>query len=155
MIPVRCLGPRVQVGVERGWECGVGARKYWDRIRGSKQGGLPEQLSHGPYLGTGPAGGPCEWRSINGSVTLPLARGSLKALALEHALCLTGDGLAHLQAEDPQQLLCLIPHVQVFARVAPKQKVGKRGGGIGQGPGGCTALTWPISCPCRSLSSPA
>ncbi|XP_036852107.1 endoplasmic reticulum transmembrane helix translocase isoform X2 [Manis javanica] len=67
-------------------------------------------------------GGPCEWRSINGSVTLPLARGSLKALALEHALCLTGDGLAHLQAEDPQQLLCLIPHVQVFARVAPKQK---------------------------------
>ncbi|XP_036751509.1 endoplasmic reticulum transmembrane helix translocase isoform X3 [Manis pentadactyla] len=67
-------------------------------------------------------GGPCEWHSIDGSVTLPLARSSLKALALEHALCLTGDGLAHLQAEDPQQLLCLIPHVQVFARVAPKQK---------------------------------
>lgn len=73
-------------------------------------------------LGSGPAGRPCEWRSIDGSVTLPLARGSPKALALEHALCLTGDGLAHLQAEDPQQLLHLIPHVQVFARVAPKQK---------------------------------
>uniref|UniRef100_A0A452TIV6 Endoplasmic reticulum transmembrane helix translocase n=1 Tax=Ursus maritimus TaxID=29073 RepID=A0A452TIV6_URSMA len=63
-----------------------------------------------------------EWRSIDGSVVLPLAKGSPKALALEHALCLTGDGLAHLQAEDPQQLLRLIPHVQVFARVAPKQK---------------------------------
>ncbi|KAK2082283.1 hypothetical protein P7K49_039508 [Saguinus oedipus] len=64
----------------------------------------------------------CEWRSIDSSIVLPLTRGSLKALALEHALCLTGDGLAHLQATDPQQLLCLIPHVQVFARVAPKQK---------------------------------
>uniref|UniRef100_G3QT85 Endoplasmic reticulum transmembrane helix translocase n=1 Tax=Gorilla gorilla gorilla TaxID=9595 RepID=G3QT85_GORGO len=64
----------------------------------------------------------CEWRSIDGSIVLPLARGSPKALALEYALCLTGDGLAHLQATDPQQLLHLIPHVQVFARVAPKQK---------------------------------
>ena len=54
---------------------------------------------------------------------LPLARGSPKTLAQEHALCLTGNGLAHLQAEDPEQLLHLIPHVQVFARVAPKQKV--------------------------------
>ncbi|XP_014637178.1 PREDICTED: manganese-transporting ATPase 13A1 isoform X3 [Ceratotherium simum simum] len=67
-------------------------------------------------------GQPCEWRSIDGSIVLPLAQGSPKSLALEHALCLTGDGLAHLQAEDPQQLLRLIPHVQVFARVAPKQK---------------------------------
>nr|XP_012596902.1 manganese-transporting ATPase 13A1 isoform X1 [Microcebus murinus] len=67
-------------------------------------------------------GRPCEWRSIDGSIVLPLAQGSPKALALEHALCLTGDGLAHLQAADPQQLLRLIPHVQVFARVAPKQK---------------------------------
>ncbi|XP_010385029.2 manganese-transporting ATPase 13A1 isoform X1 [Rhinopithecus roxellana] len=64
----------------------------------------------------------CEWRSIDGSIVLPLARGSPRALALEHALCLTGDGLAHLQATNPQQLLRLIPHVQVFARVAPKQK---------------------------------
>lgn len=66
--------------------------------------------------------GLCTWLSIDGSVTLPLTPGSPKALAREHALCLTGDGLAHLQASDPQQLLCLIPHVQVFARVAPKQK---------------------------------
>ncbi|XP_008154566.2 endoplasmic reticulum transmembrane helix translocase isoform X1 [Eptesicus fuscus] len=67
-------------------------------------------------------GRPCEWCSIDGSVVLPLVQGSPKALALEHALCLTGDGLAHLQAKDPQLLLHLIPHVQVFARVAPKQK---------------------------------
>ncbi|KAM7143680.1 endoplasmic reticulum transmembrane helix translocase isoform 2-T2 [Molossus nigricans] len=67
-------------------------------------------------------GRPCKWCSIDGSIVLPLVQGSPKALALEHALCLTGDGLAHLQAKDPQQLLRLIPHVQVFARVAPKQK---------------------------------
>uniref|UniRef100_A0A4W2DV85 Endoplasmic reticulum transmembrane helix translocase n=1 Tax=Bos indicus x Bos taurus TaxID=30522 RepID=A0A4W2DV85_BOBOX len=67
-------------------------------------------------------GGLCEWRSIDGSISEPLAQGSPKALAREHALCLTGDGLAHLQAEDPQLLLRLIPYVQVFARVAPKQK---------------------------------
>lgn len=69
---------------------------------------------------------------------LPLAKGSPKALTLEHALCLTGDGLAHLQAEDPQQLLRLIPHVQVFARVAPKQKVCAEEAGGRQGPGGST-----------------
>ncbi|XP_055286393.1 endoplasmic reticulum transmembrane helix translocase isoform X2 [Moschus berezovskii] len=67
-------------------------------------------------------GGPCEWHSIDGSISQPLAQGSPKTLAQEHALCLTGDGLAHLQAEDPQLLLHLIPYVQVFARVAPKQK---------------------------------
>lgn len=74
-------------------------------------------------MGTGPSGRPCRWCSIDGSIVLPLVQGSPKALALEHALCLTGDGLAHLQAKDPQQLQRLIPHVQVFARVAPKQKV--------------------------------
>ncbi|XP_060037875.1 endoplasmic reticulum transmembrane helix translocase isoform X2 [Erinaceus europaeus] len=67
-------------------------------------------------------GAPCEWRSIDGSIRLPLTPGSPRALAQEHALCLTGDGLAHLQAFDPQQLRLLVPHVQVFARVAPKQK---------------------------------
>ncbi|XP_055975258.1 endoplasmic reticulum transmembrane helix translocase [Sorex fumeus] len=67
-------------------------------------------------------GGACEWRSIDGSIVLPLAPGSPRALAQKYALCLTGDGLAHLQGQDPQQLLRLIPHVQVFARVAPKQK---------------------------------
>nr|XP_020020583.1 manganese-transporting ATPase 13A1-like isoform X2 [Castor canadensis] len=73
-------------------------------------------------LDAGPTGQPCEWHSIDGSIVLPVASGSPKALALEHALCLTGDGLAYLQATNPQQLLHLIPHVQVFARVAPKQK---------------------------------
>ncbi|KAM6168574.1 endoplasmic reticulum transmembrane helix translocase isoform 3-T3 [Erethizon dorsatum] len=67
-------------------------------------------------------GGLCTWRSIDSSIALPLTPGSPRTLAREHALCLTGDGLAHLQASDPQQLLYLIPHVQVFARVAPKQK---------------------------------
>lgn len=104
-------------------------------------------------LGTGPAGRSCEWCSIDGSVVLPLVQGSPKALAREHALCLTGDGLAHLQAEDPQLLLRLIPHVQVFARVAPKQKVsaevvGRRGPKVAHSP-------HLFLCPCRSLLSPA
>uniref|UniRef100_A0A8C3SAJ7 Endoplasmic reticulum transmembrane helix translocase n=1 Tax=Chelydra serpentina TaxID=8475 RepID=A0A8C3SAJ7_CHESE len=39
-----------------------------------------------------------------------------------HNLCVTGEGLSYLQTASRQQLLKLIPHVQVFARVAPKQK---------------------------------
>lgn len=78
-------------------------------------------------------GGQCTWRSIDGSIRLPLAPSSPKPLAQEYALCLTGDGLAHLQATAPQQLLRLIPHVQVFARVAPKQKVRAWPGRAGPG----------------------
>lgn len=84
----------------------------------------------------------------------PLVQGSPKALALEHALCLTGDGLAYLQAEDPQQLLRLIPHVQVFARVAPKQKVGAGVTG-GQSRGVAHSPYLALLYPHRSLSSPA
>lgn len=84
---------------------------------------------------------------------LPLVQGSPKALALEYALCLTGDGLAHLQAEDPQLLLHLIPHVQVFARVAPKQKVSTEVTG-GQGPK-VAHSPHLVLCPCRSSLSPA
>lgn len=78
-------------------------------------------------------------------MTLALAPGSPRALAEKHALCLTGDGLAHLQAQDPQQLLRLIPHVQVFARVAPKQKVGPWE--VGSGGGGQAPHRQPGSAP--------
>ncbi|XP_039766410.1 endoplasmic reticulum transmembrane helix translocase isoform X2 [Ornithorhynchus anatinus] len=67
-------------------------------------------------------GGKWQWESIDGSRTMPLSPISLPELVRDHALCLTGDGLTHLQASDRPQLLRLLPHVQVFARVAPKQK---------------------------------
>ncbi|KAK9407448.1 manganese-transporting ATPase 13A1 [Crotalus adamanteus] len=62
------------------------------------------------------------WRSINGTTVLPVAPDSLQELISNHNLCITGEGLAHLQAIESRLLLKLIPHIQVFARVAPKQK---------------------------------
>ncbi|CAI5764980.1 manganese-transporting ATPase 13A1 [Podarcis lilfordi] len=63
-----------------------------------------------------------QWQSISGTVTLPIIPDSLQELTRDHNLCVTGEGLSQLQATDGQLLLRLIPHVQVFARVAPKQK---------------------------------
>uniref|UniRef100_A0A8C8SE98 Endoplasmic reticulum transmembrane helix translocase n=1 Tax=Pelusios castaneus TaxID=367368 RepID=A0A8C8SE98_9SAUR len=62
-----------------------------------------------------------QWQSIDGTITLPLFPHSLADL-LRHDLCVTGDGLSYLQAAHRPQWLKLIPHVQVFARVEPKQK---------------------------------
>lgn len=53
----------------------------------------------------------------------PILPTSLRELTQRYDLCVTGEGLSHLQALDRQQLLRLIPHIQVFARVVPKQKV--------------------------------
>ena len=39
-----------------------------------------------------------------------------------HDLCLTGEGLAHLLAQQPRLSRRLLPHIRVFARVNPKQK---------------------------------
>ncbi|NWI69191.1 AT131 ATPase, partial [Todus mexicanus] len=63
-----------------------------------------------------------QWESIDGAVVLPISTSSPREVTQRHDLCVTGEGLAHLQAFDPQQLLKLIPHIQVFARVVPKQK---------------------------------
>ncbi|KAM3844039.1 endoplasmic reticulum transmembrane helix translocase isoform 2-T2 [Vipera latastei] len=62
------------------------------------------------------------WQSISGATVLPVVPDSLQELTSDHNLCITGEGLAHLQATDSRLLLKLIPHIQVFARVAPKQK---------------------------------
>ncbi|XP_026516456.1 manganese-transporting ATPase 13A1 isoform X1 [Terrapene carolina triunguis] len=62
-----------------------------------------------------------QWQSIDGTTTLPIFPHSLQELT-HHNLCVTGEGLCYLQTASRQQLLKLIPHVQVFARVAPKQK---------------------------------
>lgn len=64
-----------------------------------------------------------QWESLDGVITLPVLPSSLRELTQRYDLCITGEGLAHLQAVNRQQLLKLIPHIQVFARVVPKQKV--------------------------------
>ncbi|KAK1153795.1 manganese-transporting ATPase 13A1-like [Acipenser oxyrinchus oxyrinchus] len=63
-----------------------------------------------------------QWQSIDGSVELPLVPHSVKELFREFDLCVTGEGLACLQVQNTGLLLKLIPNIQVFARVAPKQK---------------------------------
>ncbi|NXN95682.1 AT131 ATPase, partial [Rhinopomastus cyanomelas] len=64
-----------------------------------------------------------QWQSLDGAEVLPLLPGSsLQELTQRFDLCLTGEALTHLQTLHRPQLLRLLPHVQVFARVVPKQK---------------------------------
>ncbi|NXW52340.1 AT131 ATPase, partial [Nyctiprogne leucopyga] len=63
-----------------------------------------------------------QWQSVNGAIVLPILPTSLQELVERYDLCVTGEGLSHLQSVNRQQLLKLIPHIQVFARVVPKQK---------------------------------
>ncbi|KAK6468802.1 manganese-transporting ATPase 13A1-like [Huso huso] len=56
------------------------------------------------------------------SLSAPLVPHSVKELVREFDLCVTGEGLACLQVQNSGLLLKLIPNIQVFARVAPKQK---------------------------------
>uniref|UniRef100_A0A8D3C1A1 Endoplasmic reticulum transmembrane helix translocase n=1 Tax=Scophthalmus maximus TaxID=52904 RepID=A0A8D3C1A1_SCOMX len=65
----------------------------------------------------------CEWQweSIDGSVRVPVPPPSVSSFVQQFDLCVTGEGLARLSC-DPRLLHALLPHVQVFARVSPKQK---------------------------------
>jgi cation-transporting ATPase 13A1 len=70
------------------------------------------------------------WVSVDETKQVPFAiEGKLnskneawKELTQKHDLCLTGDGLLHLQKTSPKMFDSLLPHIKVFARVAPKQK---------------------------------
>uniref|UniRef100_A0A671R4K7 Endoplasmic reticulum transmembrane helix translocase n=1 Tax=Sinocyclocheilus anshuiensis TaxID=1608454 RepID=A0A671R4K7_9TELE len=62
-----------------------------------------------------------QWVSIDGSVCLPLPTSSVSDLIRRYDLCVTGEGLTRMTYE-PSLLNALLPHVQVFARVSPKQK---------------------------------
>lgn len=65
------------------------------------------------------------WESINGETRLPLGnddKRSVRDLYKGHDFCITGEGLAYLNAERHRYLLELVPYVTVFARFAPKQK---------------------------------
>ncbi|TNN70405.1 Manganese-transporting ATPase 13A1 [Liparis tanakae] len=62
-----------------------------------------------------------QWESIDGSVHVPLPPSSVSTFVSQFDLCVTGEGLARLTC-DLQLLNALLPHIQVFARVSPKQK---------------------------------
>lgn len=61
------------------------------------------------------------WVSDSYKIQVPLI-GSIKELVESYDLCLTGDGLAYLNQNHRDILKKIIPHVCVFARVAPKEK---------------------------------
>ncbi|XP_051904364.1 manganese-transporting ATPase 13A1 [Hippocampus zosterae] len=69
------------------------------------------QSSHGGW----------QWESIDGTVHVPLSPPSVSSFVHQYDLCVTGEGLARLCC-DPRLLHALLPHIQVFARVSPKQK---------------------------------
>ncbi|XP_068193004.1 endoplasmic reticulum transmembrane helix translocase isoform X1 [Antennarius striatus] len=62
-----------------------------------------------------------QWESIDGSVHVPLPPPSVSSFVRQYDLCVTGEGLARLGC-DPRLLHTILPHIQVFARVSPKQK---------------------------------
>uniref|UniRef100_A0A8B9H6K0 Endoplasmic reticulum transmembrane helix translocase n=1 Tax=Astyanax mexicanus TaxID=7994 RepID=A0A8B9H6K0_ASTMX len=79
------------------------------------------QKEHTLILQPGPTQDEWQWESIDGSVTVPLPPPSISGLVSRYDLCVTGEGLTRL-THDPRLLSALLPHVQVFARVSPKQK---------------------------------
>lgn len=66
--------------------------------------------------------GQWHWESIDGTVSVTLPPPSVSSFVQEFDLCVTGEGLARLGC-DPNLLHSLLPHIRVFARVSPKQKV--------------------------------
>ncbi|XP_049519689.1 endoplasmic reticulum transmembrane helix translocase [Dermacentor silvarum] len=64
-----------------------------------------------------------EWVSIDEAERIPLDESlSDHSLCVRYNLCITGEGLAYLTATANSFLRRMLPHVRVFARVAPKQK---------------------------------
>uniref|UniRef100_A0A5S6PZ97 Cation-transporting ATPase n=1 Tax=Trichuris muris TaxID=70415 RepID=A0A5S6PZ97_TRIMR len=63
------------------------------------------------------------WRSLDKSIQVPIVpiQGP-KYLIDNFCLCLTGPGFTQLMSTNMAFLLELVPHVKVFARMAPKQK---------------------------------
>lgn len=64
-----------------------------------------------------------KWYWVSDSYKIQITLdGSIKELVESYDLCLTGDGLAHLNHNYKEILKKILPHVCVFARVAPKEK---------------------------------
>ncbi|XP_047213018.1 endoplasmic reticulum transmembrane helix translocase-like [Girardinichthys multiradiatus] len=79
------------------------------------------QKEHTLILQPSPNQGQWHWESIDGTVSVALPPPSVSSFVHQFDLCVTGEGLARL-ACDPHLLHTLLPHIQVFARVSPKQK---------------------------------
>ncbi|XP_076122513.1 endoplasmic reticulum transmembrane helix translocase [Alosa pseudoharengus] len=79
------------------------------------------QRPHTLILQAGPSPDDWQWESIDGSVCVALPPPSVTDFVQQYDLCVTGEGLARL-TYDTKLLNALLPHVQVFARVNPKQK---------------------------------
>ncbi|XP_063229452.1 endoplasmic reticulum transmembrane helix translocase isoform X2 [Bacillus rossius redtenbacheri] len=63
------------------------------------------------------------WESIDQSQRLPvLPRKSYRELVSNYDLCIAGEGLTFLMENHRQLLNKVLPHISVFARMAPKQK---------------------------------
>ncbi|PSN36028.1 Manganese-transporting ATPase 13A1 [Blattella germanica] len=63
------------------------------------------------------------WESIDQTQRLPiLPQKGYKELVSKYDLCVTGEGLTFLSEQHKQFLYQILPHISVFARVAPKQK---------------------------------
>lgn len=64
-----------------------------------------------------------QWISIDESLKLKLIADKQKDFFNTYDLCVTGDSLNALLDHWPKFFPILLPHVRVFARIAPKQKV--------------------------------
>lgn len=64
------------------------------------------------------------WQSVDESVTLTVdySKTALRLLVQKYDLCITGEGLLYLSSEYKSYFERVLPHVRVYARVAPKQK---------------------------------
>ncbi|CAG9567416.1 unnamed protein product [Danaus chrysippus] len=63
------------------------------------------------------------WTSVDEELKLPIKPFKTpKEFTKNYDLCITGEGLAYLNENHHKFFLDIIPHVKVFARVAPKQK---------------------------------
>jgi cation-transporting ATPase 13A1 len=64
------------------------------------------------------------WLSVDETSQVALSEDSedIEELRDDYDLCVTGEGLVYLQTQRPKLLKAILPHVLVFARVAPKQK---------------------------------
>ncbi|RWS25769.1 manganese-transporting ATPase 13A1-like protein [Leptotrombidium deliense] len=63
-----------------------------------------------------------QWVSIKEDVKLDCIPKNAKEFFSKFDLCLTGEGINYLLEQQPKFFKTLLPHVCVFARVAPKQK---------------------------------
>ncbi|VDK52591.1 unnamed protein product [Anisakis simplex] len=65
------------------------------------------------------------WKSVSGNVTaelIPVTKSALTDFIASYEFCMTGTAFAYLLQNHLQFLRKILPHITVFARMAPKQK---------------------------------